>query len=313
MGAIDDIVAQLTARDAAPAAAGPGIGDLVATDMARAQSPDQMQTNWGRGLSRYWYGDQPKAVPGQLPEADMFQDPVSRAAKGAVELIKTPGAVMVQNPYPDGTEEHAWFENNRAETIARKAPEMAMATMGAGMPFAEAGAVGAAGGRLTAVRNPINGKLQVAPRQVLTDAFVAGGPPVEAAAPYVPLRANGRFANQRDAARAEVLTPDKVTAPAELVQPNAMYDLNNPPPIVASRLETPQMNGSELDVNHWRRQMPMGDLVAMPREVVPVVQQAAAPRSVMPNAFESEAAPAMSSEQATMRAMDRIREALGVR
>ena len=84
-----------------------------------------------------------------IPE---FAEPVARfgshLAQGFVEQRATPGAVMQPNPYPTGSEEAAWYDNNRQDTINNWAPGMALGMIGTGAPMAQGGAAGIAGGKL---------------------------------------------------------------------------------------------------------------------------------------------------------------------
>jgi hypothetical protein len=115
------------------------------------------------------------------------------------------------------------------------ATDAVMLTIGAGSPFAAEDALGAAGGRLAAVRHPLTGKLQVAPQQKLADMFVDGSGGVQTT-PRAPLRgAGGKFSTTADYFRGRVPIEEERTA----LQANPMYDPANPPPPVASRLETP--------------------------------------------------------------------------
>lgn len=51
---------------------------------------------------------------------------------GLKQQVELPGATMKANPYPDGSEEAAWYDQNRQETMANWAPGMALNTMGTG-------------------------------------------------------------------------------------------------------------------------------------------------------------------------------------
>jgi hypothetical protein len=117
------------------------------------------------------------------------------------------------------------------------ATDAAMLTMGAGSPFAAENALGAAGGRLRAVRDPLTGKFQVAPiapTQKLNDLFIEGNGGVQTT-PRAPLRGtSGRYSTTADYYRGRVPSEEERTA----LQQNPMYDPANPPPPVTSRLET---------------------------------------------------------------------------
>jgi hypothetical protein len=66
-----------------------------------------------------------------------------------MNLAATPGAIMQPNPYPPGSEEAFWYEDQRQQLIYKAAPAIALAMLGAGAPMAESGAVGALGGKLS--------------------------------------------------------------------------------------------------------------------------------------------------------------------
>jgi hypothetical protein len=102
------------------------------------------QVNWEKGLRRWWYGgDMP--LPrngGDLPEADMTNDPVSRAIKGAISLP--------QRFVEAGKQDAANFmQPGYAPQAAAPAAEVAMMLMG-GLPFAGKNTAGVFGGRLAA-------------------------------------------------------------------------------------------------------------------------------------------------------------------
>lgn len=81
---------------------------------------------------------------------DTYNSPqfAQRLADGIRQFLSTPGAVMQPNPYPAGSEEAAFYDQHRQAAMAQWAPGMAASMIGGGTPFAEAGALGAAGGRL---------------------------------------------------------------------------------------------------------------------------------------------------------------------
>lgn len=104
-------------------------------------------------------GQQPQAPLMSMPGFDI--DPMSGypmspgmdkivrgLAQGLVNNVKTPGAVMRPNPYPAGSEEAVWYDQNRADTMANWAPRTAMGMVGDGAPMAEGGALGSGGGWL---------------------------------------------------------------------------------------------------------------------------------------------------------------------
>ena len=166
-------------------------------------------------LQKVMMAMQPAAPTAVLPlggpmAGDAFSAAAARVRQGVMPLggRQEGGATNVLSNYlprvaerlaslPERAIQNSQFAVDTG-TYDPAAPVEAAATMmGAGTPFAEAGAVGAAGGRLPAVRHPLTGRLQVNPQQLLKDEFVAGNGAVEIA-PYVPMRVNGKFANTRD-------------------------------------------------------------------------------------------------------------------
>jgi HNH/ENDO VII superfamily nuclease len=95
-------------------------------------------------------GDGGQFSPG-VPWANKAADIASKFAgntfRGAINLAATPGAIMQPNPYPPGSEEAFWYDDQRQQLINKSAPAMAFAMLGAGAPMAESGAVGALGGK----------------------------------------------------------------------------------------------------------------------------------------------------------------------
>lgn len=100
-------------------------------------------------------GDGGQFSPG-VPWANRAADVGSRLVRGmgegAVRDVSTPGALMQPNPYPEGSEEAAWYDTQRDQAATQWGPSMALNTMGTGTAFAPAGAVGSAGGRLLTPR-----------------------------------------------------------------------------------------------------------------------------------------------------------------
>jgi hypothetical protein len=64
-----------------------------------------------------------------IPEVDKV---IKGIASGLMQQAATPGAVMQPNPYPAGSEEATWYDQNRQDTMAQWAPGMALNTMGTG-------------------------------------------------------------------------------------------------------------------------------------------------------------------------------------
>ena len=86
-------------------------------------------------------------VPSANKAADIASKFVGNSIHGAISLVATPGAIMKPNPYPPGSEEAFWYDDQRQKLINKAAPAMAFAMLGAGAPMAESGAVGALGGK----------------------------------------------------------------------------------------------------------------------------------------------------------------------
>lgn len=92
-------------------------------------------------------GEFSPGVPWANKSADIASKLVGNAFRGAMNLVATPGVITQPNPYPPGSEEAFWYENQRQQLINKAAPAMAFAMLGAGAPLAESGAVGALGGK----------------------------------------------------------------------------------------------------------------------------------------------------------------------
>lgn len=196
-----------------------------------------------------------RALQGLSPEDQAAMQPetfVNPAVKGFIDKtakhVAVPGQMMQANPYPPGSEENAWFENQREQTGQNWANSQALNMIGTGVPAAVPGAVGVAGGRLAATRNPLTGRLQVSPQQLLTDKFIEGGPPVQATAPVAPLRVGGKFATPNVYYRNRVPSPEELTHPPT----NEMYSQTNAPAPVQSNLQKPIVRGDPADVERWK-------------------------------------------------------------
>ena len=87
-------------------------------------------------------------VPWANKAADIASKFVGNTFRGAMNLVATPGAITQPNPYPPGSEEAFWYDDQRQQLINKAAPAMAFAMLGAGAPMAESGAAGALGGKL---------------------------------------------------------------------------------------------------------------------------------------------------------------------
>ena len=97
-------------------------------------------------------------ITGLAPEhqgaggASMTDKVLAALLAGLKQQVATPGALMQPNPYPPGSEEASWYDQQKAETAAQWGPEMALNTIGTGAGFAKPGAVGIAGGKLGATQ-----------------------------------------------------------------------------------------------------------------------------------------------------------------
>lgn len=91
---------------------------------------------------------------------------VGSLAKGlgqsAVDYASTPGKVMQPNPYPQGSEEASWYDDNRQKVISDWANQAAMNSLTSGVPMAKPGSLGMAGGRLSNFLDVIEGKAKPA-------------------------------------------------------------------------------------------------------------------------------------------------------
>jgi hypothetical protein len=83
-----------------------------------------------------------------MPET--FANPaVNAIIKGTADMVAAPGHLIAPNPYPPGSEEASWYEDQRTKGGDEWARNMALNTIGTGASFAKAGALGSAGGKLT--------------------------------------------------------------------------------------------------------------------------------------------------------------------
>jgi hypothetical protein len=87
-------------------------------------------------------------VPWTNKAADIASKFAGNTFRDAINLVATPGAIMQPNPYPPGSEEASWYDDQRQQLINNAAPALAFAMLGAGAPMAESGAAGALGGKL---------------------------------------------------------------------------------------------------------------------------------------------------------------------
>jgi hypothetical protein len=69
-------------------------------------------------------------VPWANRAADIASKLAGNAFHGAINLAATPGAIMQPNPYPPGSEEAFWYDDQREQLINKAAPAMAFTMMG---------------------------------------------------------------------------------------------------------------------------------------------------------------------------------------
>ena len=104
-----------------------------------------------RGHKRKRYAD----GGGDLSDADQaammpetYVNPVAKAAiSGIGDTIAGPGRVAAPNPYPPGSEEASWYEDQRDELAGNWGPSTALSMIRSGIGHAEPGALGSSGGR----------------------------------------------------------------------------------------------------------------------------------------------------------------------
>jgi len=73
----------------------------------------------------------PEDEAAMMPET--FANPiVKHIAEGAADLVRGPGRLMAQNPYPEGSEEASWYEDQRGKLSRSWARDAALNTMGTG-------------------------------------------------------------------------------------------------------------------------------------------------------------------------------------
>jgi hypothetical protein len=293
---IADIVAALRGQPAQQA--GPAMGDMVAL-------PDVGAPLMGSG---------PQVSTG-MPWANRAADIGSRAVgnvvQGQTQLVTAPGAIAQPNPYPPGSEEAAWYDQDRQSKIAHLAPAAAYALITGGMGGAEAGALGMAGGRT-----------------VMPGAVPLRGPGGAFLKPMTDARGLPN-AFIPESAGYKVVKPGEVAPTSE--PSNAMYtDANAPDPAaldaLLQRRQTDQLSVNPNDVGYWKSRM---DALASPHSPVASYEAARANGTVSPQAFENltnglrqtptypaAREPVMGDMVAhpdVERAMDAIRSALQVR
>jgi hypothetical protein len=89
------------------------------------------------------------AVRGMFnPSLDEDKKIVSGIYDTAKNAFLAPGRLMQPNPYPPGSEEASWYDDQRQKAMIPAAVNIATLLAGFGLPMAERGAVGAFGGRL---------------------------------------------------------------------------------------------------------------------------------------------------------------------
>lgn len=177
---------------------------------------------------------------------DPYNSPqlAQRLADGIRQFLSTPGAVMQPNPYPAGSEEAAFYDQHRQAAMAQWAPGMAASMIGGGTPFAEAGALGAAGGRL---------------RNQFTGQFRREG---ESPLPGNAYRSVNTQAKPVAANSAEVISRMQAPAPVDpalLRQSLDRMDNSFMPPAEqpTTQLAGPQQRISPWDVDYYKQLMPI--------------------------------------------------------
>ena len=71
----------------------------------------------------------PGFVADEPPKLDIISRYLGHLVQGIKQTVEKPGEIMKENPYPEGTEEHQFFEDSRSKAIAEAAPDIAMATL----------------------------------------------------------------------------------------------------------------------------------------------------------------------------------------
>jgi hypothetical protein len=177
-------------------------------------------------------------------QPETFVTPMVKALLGGMASnVAKPGQIMTKNPYPPGSEENSWYEDQRMKGVGDWAPRTAISMLGGGSPMAESGALGMAGGRTTmpgavALRGP-GGKF-------LKPMSDARGIPN----PFIP-----------EVASYKVPKPGEVIPTAEPANP--MYTPENAPDMATAnklleRQQNDQLNVDPQDVNKWKTSMPNG-------------------------------------------------------
>jgi hypothetical protein len=178
------------------------------------------------------------SVPWANKAADIASKLAGNAFRGATNLVATPGAIMQPNPYPAGSEEAFWYDDQREQLINKAAPAMAFAMMGAGTPMAESGAVGALGGKLTSPEI-LSEELAGQTRSQIRDLAVAKGlvPKGDPLHPDYPRKWSDPVTNERR------LRLDRGHIDTETGQP---YDIEN---AAVDHLHGYDINGDPIEVH----------------------------------------------------------------
>jgi hypothetical protein len=166
--------------------------------------------------------------------ADIASKLAGNAFHGAINLVATPGAIMQPNPYPPGSEEASWYDDQREQTIKKWAPATAFGMMGAGAPMAERGAVGALGGKLSSpeiVSEELAGQTRSQIRDLATDkGLVPKGDPLH---PDYPRKWSDPVTNERrlrlDRGHVDLVTGQPFDIPNAAVDHVHAYDINGNP------------------------------------------------------------------------------------
>ena len=78
------------------------------------------------------------ASPQEVAEDDPHAGVAAALQKllaGGAAMVKAPGQIAAANPYPPGSEQASWYEDQRAKGATDWAPQMAMSMVGGATPF----------------------------------------------------------------------------------------------------------------------------------------------------------------------------------
>lgn len=118
-------------KQAAVAPAAPNTGDIFSDSGYQrnsATSHDALENSMAQGVNK----SEP-AKPGRgIWQA--LKDYPAHVLGGVADTVKAPGTVMTANPYPEGSEEHQFFEDSRSKAIETSAPQLAGLVSGSEFP-----------------------------------------------------------------------------------------------------------------------------------------------------------------------------------